>query len=598
MKATILVASVLALALSAAAQTNGSTTDPNASSQYPPASTAPTPTQDAQQNGTDQQAPPMTTFKINVVSRNISAVNWHHASGETRVDLQGTDLMPKVHGQAHVKSELGRIRVETKLNDLGDAQQFGKEYLTYVLWAITPEGRAQNLGEVIHDKNGNTNTQTFTTDLQSFGLIVTAEPYYAVTQPSDLVVAENIIRKDTVGQTQPINVHYELIGRGGYIPPQASYQPLIIDQKLPFDIYEAQNAVRIAAANGAEHYAPNAYQRAVDLLTQAQQYAARKHVESKPISTVSRNATQQAEDALLLTLRRKQDEALANERAASAERQRQAEQQAQQAQQQEEEARRRSEQDSLARQQAEQQQQQAEQQAQQAALARQQAELQAQQAAQAREQAEAARQQALQQQQAAQQAAQQAQAEKEQLRQRLLQQFNTILSTRDTARGLIANLSDVLFAVNSYQLRPNAQLALAKFAGIVQAYPGLHLQVEGNTDSTGTPEYNQRLSEKRANSVRDFLVSQGVKPGDITAQGLGENNPVASNDTAQGRKQNRRVEIVVSGDVIGQPIGQPPQVPVNPSGAATPAPGTGPQTNAPINNTTGPTNPNAPTTPH
>jgi outer membrane protein OmpA-like peptidoglycan-associated protein len=541
----------------------------------------------------------MTTFKINEVGRNISAVNWHHASGETRVDLQGTDLMPKVHGQAHVKSELGRIRVETKLNDLGDPQQFGKEYLTYVLWAITPEGRAQNLGEIVHDKNGNTNTQTFTTDLQSFGLIVTAEPYFAVTQPSDLVVAENIIRKDTVGATQPINVHYELIGRGGYIPPQASYQPLIIDQKLPFDLYEAQNAVRIAAANGAEHYAPNAYQRAVDLLTQAQEYAARKHVEAKPISTVSRNATQQAEDSLLLTLRRKQDEELANERAAAAERQRQAEERAQQAREQEEEARHRAEQDAAARQQAEQQ-------AQQAALARQQAELQAQQAAQAREQAEAARQQALQQQQAAQQAAQQAQAEKEQLRQRLLQQFNTILSTRDTARGLIANLSDVLFAVNSYQLRPNAQLALAKFAGIVQAYPGLHLQVEGNTDSTGTPEYNQRLSEKRANSVRDFLVSQGVKSGDITAQGLGENNPVASNDTAQGRKQNRRVEIVVSGDVIGQPIGQPAQVPVNPSGAAAPNPATqppatpvptSPQTNAPIDNSTGPTNPNAPSTP-
>ncbi len=505
-----------------------------------------------------QQAPPVPTFHVNVVGRTTQAVNWHNRSASTKVDFKGTDLMPAARGEARVKSEAGRIRVETDIRGLGDPQQFGKEYLTYVLFAITPEGRAQNLGEIVRDKSGNTHTQTFTTDLQSFGLLVTAEPYFAVTQPSDLVVMENVIRKDTVGATQPINVHYELIGRGGYIAAPAAYQAPIIDQKLPFDIYQAQNAVRIAADNGAQQYAPEAYQRAADLLTQAQQYAARKKVESRPITTVARNATQQAQDALILTLRRKDAEHLAKERSDAADRQRQAEQDA-------DASRRKAEADAAARATAEQQAQQANTAAQQSALAQQQAEQQRKEAELAQQQAEQARQQALQQQQAAQQAANQAQQaaaqaqqEKEQLRQRLLQQFNAILATRDTARGLVANLSDVLFATNSFQLRPPAKLALARFAGIVQAYPGLHLQIEGNTDSTGTEAYNQRLSEKRADSVRDFLTTQGVPIASVTANGLGQSNPIAPNTTASGRQQNRRVEIVVSGDVIGQPIGVAP----------------------------------------
>ncbi|GAC1645173.1 MAG: hypothetical protein NVS9B15_02650 [Acidobacteriaceae bacterium] len=533
------------------------------------------PTANAQTQQSGDQVP---TFRVNVVGRTAQAVNWHHASGWTKVDLQGTDLMPQAKGSARVRAVTGRTEVQTDVSHLGDPQQFGREYLTFVAWAVTPEGRAQNLGEIVHDDHGNTHNQTFTTDLQAFGLIITAEPHFAVTQPSNIVCLENVIRKDTVGATEPINVHYELIERGGYITAPAAYQPVLIDKKLPFDIYEAMNAVRIAADNGAQQYAPEAYNRAADLLQQAQDYAMRKKVEARPIATVAREAAQQAQDALTLTLRRKAEERQTTEGAAAAERQRAAEQQT-------EEARRRAEQDAAAREAAEQQARLAAQQQQQAELQSQQSQQQAAQAAQAQQEAEAARQRALQEQQAAeaaaqqaQQAAQQAQAEREQLRARLLQQFNTILVTRDSARGLIANLSDVLFATNSYQLKPQAKLALAKFSGIVQAYPGLHLQVEGNTDSTGSPQYNQRLSDRRANSVRDFLTSQGVPADSITAQGLGQTNPVASNDTAKGRAQNRRVEIVVSGDVIGQPIGQvrsgatssvppPPQTP--PGGTST-----------------------------
>lgn len=492
----------------------------------------------AQTDSPSSQAPQdsskqVPTFRVNVVGRTTQAVNWHNRSGWTKVDFKGTDLMPGAKGQARVRSQAGRIEVETQVKDLSDPQQFGKEYLTYVLWAITPEGRAKNLGEIVRDENSNTKPQTFTTDLQAFALLITAEPYFAVTQPSNLVCLENIVRKDTVGATEPINVHYELLERGAYITAPEAYTPILIDRKLPFDLYQAQNAVRIAADNGAQKYAPEAYQRAVTRLEQAQDYASRKRVESKPIATVAREAAQQAQDALDLTLRRKEDERIANERAAAAERQRQAEQEASAAQQ-------KAQADAAARAAAESQRQAAEQQAQQAAAERSRAEEQARLAAQ--------------QQQQAQQAAAQAQAEREALRQKLLQQFNSILATRDTARGLIANLSDVLFATDSYQLTPQAKLSLARFAGIVQAYPGLHLEIEGNTDSTGNPEYNQRLSEKRANSVRDFLLSQGVKSPDVTASGLGEDNPVASNDTATGRHQNRRVEIIVSGEVIGQAL--------------------------------------------
>src|SRR5947209_3057256 len=414
-----------------------------------------------------QQTDEVPTFRLNVVRRTAQAVNWHHNSGWTKVDLQGTDLMPQAKGTARVRAVTGRTEIQTDVSHLGDPEQFGREYLTFVVWAITPEGRAQNLGEIVHDSKGDTHTQTFTTDLQAFGIIITAEPHFAVTQPSNLVCMENVIRKDTVGATEPIAVHYELVERGGYVTAPQSYQPILIDKKLPFDIYEAMNAVRIAADNGAEQYAPDAYRRAQDLLQQAEDYAMRRKVEARPIATVAREAAQQAQDALTLTLRRKQEERQTQERVAAAARQHEAEEQAQA-------ARLRSEQDAAARTQAEQQAQLSAQQAQQAALDRQRAQEQADAAARAQQEAEAARQQAVQQQQGAQAAAQQAQQEREQLRARLLQQFNTILQTRDTARGLITNLSDVLFAVNSYQLKPDAKLALAHFAGIVQAYPGLH----------------------------------------------------------------------------------------------------------------------------
>jgi outer membrane protein OmpA-like peptidoglycan-associated protein len=201
--------------------------------------------------------------------------------------------------------------------------------------------------------------------------------------------------------------------------------------------------------------------------------------------------------------------------------------------------------------------------------AKQESDLAAQKAAQEKQEAEAAQAAALAQQQAleaenekarsqaeeAERGRQKAEAEKAEMRTRLLQQLNAILVTRDTARGLVSTMPDVLFETNSFILKPTARESLAKVAGIFLAYPDLRLEVDGHTDSVGSDSYNQQLSEKRAASVRDYLTQQGIPTSSVVIQGFGKTQPVASNVTAAGRRQNRRVELVVSGEVIGTEIG-------------------------------------------
>lgn len=487
-------------------------------------------------------------FKVQVVSRTIEAVNYRHLGGTTKVGFVGTSLMPKADGDAHVDSRHGRVVIDAKFNHVGPATQFGPEYLTYVMWAITPEGRAQNLGELpLNDDHAQLDV---TTDLQTFGLIVTAEPYFAVTQPSDVVVLENKILPETKGQTEEVMAKYELLPRGQYtLHENAAVPPLKEDKKTPLGLLEARNAIRLAEAADADKYAADSMAKAQAALDRAEDYYHRK--QWKPVETAAREAAQDAEDARVITIRRREQESIAQ--AQEQQRQRVEEAQAKAAeaqaeQQREAEQRARAEQDlqaaQQARQQAEQEQQQAEQ-ARQAALTAQQ------QAEQQREQAQQQAQQAQQQAQQAQQQAQQAEQEKAALRERLQQQLNSVLQTRDTARGLIVNMSDVLFDTNKYTLKPGAREKLAKVAGILLAYPSLKVQVEGYTDSTGTPQYNQQLSEQRAMTVRDYLVQQGINMNTVTAQGFGENDPVASNATASGRQQNRRVQMVVSGEPIG-----------------------------------------------
>jgi outer membrane protein OmpA-like peptidoglycan-associated protein len=472
-----------------------------------------------------------------------------------------------------VESKQGYIEIEVEFRELQSATRFGPEFYTYVMWAITPEGRATNLGEVILNcKNSKLDVSTV---LQAFGLIVTAEPYFAVVQPSDVVVMENFIRKDTVGKVEEIDAKYELLQRGQYtinVKP-ADLQPMTLDKKTPLDLYEARNAVRIAKWTGADVSAAETFQKASKLLEQAENYKTRK-AGSKPIAMAAREAVQTAEDARLITLKRQEEERLTQERAASTEREAQANAtadraktaaedaargraQAEQEKRLESERRANAEADSAtAKAQAERTKMEAELAAQRAASEKEAALAQSEQARKsAAEQAEREKEAALAlSEQARKAAAEQAEQEKKELRNKLAEQLNLILETRDSARGLIVNMSDVLFDTGKYTLRPTAREKLAKLSGIILGHPSLKLEVEGHTDSVGTEDYNMQLSKDRANSVRDFLVRQGNNSSFITARGFGKNQPVATNGTASGRQQNRRVELVVSGDEIGTPV--------------------------------------------
>jgi outer membrane protein OmpA-like peptidoglycan-associated protein len=504
-----------------------------------------------------QQVEPMEktpVFRANVVSRTTKAVDYRHRGGSTKVDLRGTELMPQATGEAKVESKAGRLEIDAKLSGMEPANKFGLEYLTYVLWAITPEGRANNLGEVVLD-DGKSEMHA-TTGLQAFGLIVTAEPYFAVTQPSDLVVAENAVRRDTKGREEAIDVRYELLPKGLYASQVEPLRDVVygIDSKAPLDLFEARNAVRIARSAKAAQYASSSFAKAEADLKQAEDYYRRKQGRT-PIGTVAREAVQTAEEARVMSLKRQEEERVAKEKEAAAAREAQAKAEA--------------EVESKRREQAETERIAAEQAKAEAERAKQEADLAAQKSGQEKQEAQAAQAAALAQQQAlqaenekarsqaeeAERGRQKAEGEKAQMRARLLQQLNAVLVTRDTARGLIATMPDVLFETNRYALRPAARESLAKVAGILLAYPDLRLEVDGHTDSVGSDAYNQQLSEKRAASVRDYLAQQGIPIASVTVQGFGKTQPVASNATAAGRQQNRRVELVVSGEVIGTKIG-------------------------------------------
>ena len=659
-------------------------------------------------------------YRVTVVARTMKAINYNHRSGSTHIGFSGTALMPQARGEARVESKQGVIKIDADMQKLTPATQFGPEYLTYVMWAITPEGRATNVGEVL--LNGDHSKLNATTELQSFGLIVTAEPYFAVTQPSDVVVMENVVIEGTVGTIEQLEAKYELLPRGQYVMnvnPSEIKAPAL-DRKVPLELYEARNAVQIARWMGADRYASDTFQKALDGLTNAEGYLVGK-AGSKPIGTVAREAVQMAEDARIITIKKMQQEQLASERKAGKDREARAESAQVSAEAETERAKAaaqmaarqhtaemtatqleaervkrnsefrataaESEMDRLKRENAAQAltaktdaervkaenaaqaltaQNNAEQMkrenAAQALSAQTDAErMKAENAAQAltaqneadrtkrdsdarmaaaqseadrlkelnstqaaKAQGESARLTAMTDQLKTDSAASilaakaeterqksaniaqaaaakadadrlkaendansaaarneadrlkrendaqrtasqasldraaadkaQAETEKTALRAQLLAQFNAVLQTRDTARGLIVNMSDVLFDTGKYSLRPQAREKLARVAGIFVGHPGLRLEVEGFTDSIGGEDYNQHLSENRAGSVRDYLTEAGIPLAAVTAKGFGKTLPVASNMTAAGRQQNRRVELVVSGDIIGAEI--------------------------------------------
>jgi outer membrane protein OmpA-like peptidoglycan-associated protein len=532
-KITVLLAVTLALSLSAVAQTNSQTSLAVEPMDHTP------------------------TFRVTVVSRSVQAVNYKHRGGASKLDFAGTDLMPAAYGQAKVESKKGYTEIEVEFGNFQKPTTFGTEYLTYILWAISPEGRAVNLGEVLIGDNHRSKLDV-TTDLQAFALVVTAEPYYAVRQPSNVVVLENVVRADTKGTTEAVNAKYELLERGGYIPTGYKFDPVVLNTKLPLEFFEARNALRIAQSEGAETYANDSYQHAVQLMNKTDEFATRKHIDRKPLIAVAREAVQTAEDARAISVKKIDEERQADERLASADAQAQAQAQADDATRQKEQAQADQARAEHARDRAESDTARA-----QADAARAQSDSDRAKSDMANSQAasanalSAAQAEADQSRLAAQQAqlsSQQAEADKAAMRVRLSEQLNKILQTRDSARGLIVSMSDVLFDTGKYSLKPGAREKLAKVAGILVSYPGLNIEVGGYTDNVGGDAMNQTLSEHRADSVRDYLVQQGVATNSVSAKGFGNTLPVASNDNSAGRQQNRRVELLVSGEAIGNSV--------------------------------------------
>jgi len=537
------------------------------------AQTAPNPVQ--QSVTTDAQGG--VVFRVTVVGRTIPTVNYRPRGGDTELDMVGTALMPRARGEIDVSGKKGYIEISGKFDRLEPPTRFGPEYLTYVMWAITPEGRATNLGELqIKDER----RVRVTTELQAFGLIVTAEPYFAVTQPSDVVVMENAVKRGTEGRIETIDAKYELLKRGSYLMNQA-YANLKMKTPEPgtqLDLAQARNAVALARVAGANEFAAETFAKADALLQEAEQARERRRG-GNAVQQPARQAAQTAEDARIIALQRQEEQFEARERALAAQREAEArararaEEDARQraeieralATQREGEARARARAEEEARQQAEIERAQAD--AARLAAERQRLDAEAAKIAadraradaerarldaeRERQAAEAARAAAETQAQAAREAVLAAERDKAELRAQLREQLNVILETRETARGLIVNLSDVLFDFNKATLRPGAREKLAKIAGIILAHPGLRMEAEGHADAVGTDDYNQRLSERRAQSVSAFFMEQGIRRESITAMGFGESRPVATNGTAEGRQQNRRVELVVSGDPIG-----------------------------------------------
>jgi hypothetical protein len=255
-------------------------------------------------------------YRVTVTARTAKAVNYQHRSGATKIDFRGTELLPGARGEAKIESKQGYVEIEVEFDDLQPANKQGAEYLTYVLWAITPEGRTANLGEIL--LNGTKSKLNVTTDLQVFALVVTAEPYFSVTRPSDLIVMENVVRADTKGKVEEIEARYELLQRGQY---QRLANPLALklDQKTPLELYEARNAVQIARAVGADRFAAETFLKAEQSLAQAEAHQTRK-AGQKSVTMMAREAVQTAEDSRAIAVKRQEDEALATERQQSADR--------------------------------------------------------------------------------------------------------------------------------------------------------------------------------------------------------------------------------------------------------------------------------------
>jgi outer membrane protein OmpA-like peptidoglycan-associated protein len=447
-------------------------------------------------------------------TKSVKAVGYTVKGGSTKVDLNGTELMPQATGEAKVDAKTGATSLEVSLKNMTQPSGLGAEFLTFVLWVVTPDGRSGNTGEILINKNRE-GKLTATTPAQTFSIIVTAEPYFAVRAPSEMIILENDTQKNTKGEIFPIN-DFELMKRAQY---EQLGNPLAMTLDLghvPLQVYEARNAVEIARSRGADKDAPEIFTKAAATLQMTENALASK-ADRKDVVSKARQTVQFAEDARAVAAQRQELARIAADKEAAA-------------------AKARAEAEAKA-----------------AEEAQRQAELAAAKQAQLKAETEVLKVR----EEAAKAEAERNRSAAEDLRNQLLEQFNRILPTTDTERGLRVNMGDVLFDTGKYDLRPPAREGLAKLSGILLAHPGLQLSVEGYTDNVGSDPFNDLLSEQRALAVRTYLVKEGLPENAIVAKGFGKVMPIASNDTPQGRQQNRRVEIIVSGEVIGTKIGSP-----------------------------------------
>ena len=476
---------------------------------------------------------PQPIYRVTVVSRTLPAVNYEHRSGPTMIDFQGTVLLPRAKGEATVESKRGRVVIDAKFEHLEAPTRFGREYLTYVLWAITPEGRPKNLGELLVGPNNKAKTEV-TSDLQSLGLMVTAEPYYAVTTPSDVVVLENLVRPDTIGRIEPVVAKYELLPRGQYtltLNPSSLQTVGPEQEKLSYDryeavleLYQAQNAIQIARSVDADRYAADSLSKADSLLAEAQDMQARRQ-DTHMIVSRAREASQMAEDARTIAIKRGHEERVSAEREERREESR---------------ARHRAEEEAR------------------------QAEIQAsnERAAAEAATAEAERERARVYQAETRPAppvpieaqpvpviAPQPTGSQRQARAELLERLRNVLTAQDTPRALVVTLPDSYF--ETARLRRPASERLSLVAPMLYRHSDLTVSVEGFTDDRGSDSEQREISEHRAQEVRATLVGNGLAGISVQAAGFGGTRPIVSNASAGGREQNRRVEVIISGPSIG-----------------------------------------------
>ncbi|HTP31453.1 MAG TPA: OmpA family protein [Candidatus Acidoferrales bacterium] len=490
-----------------------------------------------------------------LVDKAIRAVSYQVGGGSTQIDLNPTGVVPGAGGEATIQARQGVTNIEVSLKGMASPTKLGAEFLTYVLWVVSPDGRFNNVGEIQPDNNGQAKLKA-TAATQTFSLFVTAEPYFAVRQPSEEVILVNDVRKNTKGKIVVVN-DYKLMRRSQY---EKLGNPLALSldlKNVPLEVYEARNAVEIAKSRAADKYAPEIFTKADGGLKLTENALARK-TNKKDIISTARMTVQSSEDARALSVQRQEEERIANEKAAAAAKAK-ADAEAKAAAEAAEAKRKSDEAAAEAKRKADAEAAEAKRKADEEA--RHQAEIAAAREAQLKAENDAAALKAKMEadalkakEEAAKADAERARQQTEALRAQLLDQLNRILETKDTPRGLVVTMADVLFATGKYDLKPATREKLAQLSGIILAHPGLMLRIEGYTDSTGSDEFNQKLSEQRAATTRDYLVQQGLAVTNISAVGFGKANPVADNSTAAGRQQNRRVEIVLSGEVIGVKI--------------------------------------------